>query len=423
MRWGMVTVVFTLLVVGGCPRIQDEHFSCPDGRCPSGYVCHPDAVCRRASVGDAGLDAPSPEDAGGDATSPADAGFDAADAGPPAPPPVDLLFLVDTSASMVTAQEQLRAAFPDFIIALATGRFPGDATPTFPPLTDIHVGVITPYMGTGGVNGLPTCLEEPDFGHDGVLRTASADPTCPSDLPKWLAYDGTSTSTFERNFACKANLGTDGCGFEQQLEAVAKAITPSTATTRFYMDTPGQADRGNAGFFRDGAVLVIVLVSDEDDCSVSDPDFFNPASAVYTEDLNLRCIHHAEIQEDSGADRPLHPIRRYADVLDDLGRPVVFAPLVGMPEGLEEASFDTILGDPRMAYETDGPGSTAPRNVCESDGIRASAGRRYLRVGAQLERASSGVRFVQGSICSDDYRGFAQRVTSAIFELATLPDG
>ena len=48
-------------------------------------------------------------------------------------------------------------------------------------------------------------------------------------------------------------------GFEQQLEATLKAVTPSTAATRFFGDTTGHADGANAGFRREGAVLAIVF--------------------------------------------------------------------------------------------------------------------------------------------------------------------
>lgn len=409
-----------LLAATGCPEIRDDHFACPDGLCPSGFVCHPDDVCRRGPVEDAGMadvpnvDAPPiPDDVGPDTGTDTgtDSGQDAPDAGPVAPP-VDLLFLIDASASMATAQMQLRESFPDFILAMATGGFPGE-DPMFPPLTDIHVGVITPYMGTADYF-ITTCGEEPRFGHDGVLRTESAGSGC-SSLPPWLEYDGSMTSAFERDFTCKAQVGMMGCGFEQQLEAVAKAVTPSDAPLRFYRDSPGHADRGNDGFFRDDAVLVIVLISDEDDCSVQDPEFYDQDSTRYPASLNLRCIEYAD--EDPG---PLHPIARYADLLDDFDRPVVFAPLVGLPASLEGEPFATILADDRMQYAVDPSDETRPRNVCERGvgGVSAFAGRRYVHLGQQLERVRSDVRFELGSICQSSYAGFAERVIGAVFDLA-----
>ena len=44
------------------------------------------------------------------------------------------------------------------------------------------------------------------------------------------------------DFACLATLGTGGCGFEQQLKAVRKALTI-------------HADGANAGFVRDDSLL------------------------------------------------------------------------------------------------------------------------------------------------------------------------
>ena len=64
-----------------------------------------------------------------------------------------------------------------------------------------------------------------------------------------------------------AQLGTDGCGFEQHLESMRRGL---------------ENGKGN-GFLRDDAFLAVIFIQDEDDCSASDGEIFNP-----DQDLNDR---------------------------------------------------------------------------------------------------------------------------------------
>jgi len=45
------------------PTLVDGRYACPDGRCPSGWFCHADRVCRQAAPADGGVDAHDPVDA------------------------------------------------------------------------------------------------------------------------------------------------------------------------------------------------------------------------------------------------------------------------------------------------------------------------------------------------------------------------
>jgi hypothetical protein len=67
--------------------------------------------------------------------------------------------------------------------------------------------------------------------------------------------------TVEDAFGCIASVGTAGCGFEHQLESVNQALTAGVPE--------------NHGFLRDDAVLAVVFLTDEDDCSAPpDTDLF-----------------------------------------------------------------------------------------------------------------------------------------------------
>ncbi len=59
-------------------------------------------------------------------------------------------------------------------------------------------------------------------------------------------------------FQCVALLGSLGCGFEHQLASIDRALGA---------DGQGPAPAQNAGFLRDDAILAIVLLTNEDDCS------------------------------------------------------------------------------------------------------------------------------------------------------------
>ena len=60
--------------------------------------------------------------------------------------------------------------------------------------------------------------------------------------------------TLKETFSCIARVGTSGCHYEAPLESIRRAL-----------DGRHQA---NLGFLRDDALLVIIVVADEDDCSV-----------------------------------------------------------------------------------------------------------------------------------------------------------
>jgi hypothetical protein len=51
-------------------------------------------------------------------------------------------------------------------------------------------------------------------------------------------------------------------------------------------------DGANAGFLRDGSLLAVLFVTDEDDCSASESSLFDQSDARYASvpNLNMRCV-------------------------------------------------------------------------------------------------------------------------------------
>ncbi|HHH29422.1 MAG TPA: hypothetical protein ENK57_13900, partial [Polyangiaceae bacterium] len=379
-------------------EITEGHFACTvDSDCPTDWTCRSDMRCwQQPGTSDGGGpdSGQSRADAGPDA-GPSDAGTDAGfDACVPAPNDVDLLIMVDNSGSMAHEQAALATAFPDLIEALATGDTNGDGIADVEPITSLHVGVVSSDMGTGRMD-VPTCNVE---GDDGLLIGTPRGEGCSGrHAPPFLQFmRGDSTSALSGDFSCLAELGIHGCGFEQQLDAVLKALTPPDSPVLFRDGSLGHGGTGaNAGFLRDDSVLVTLLVTDEEDCSTDDSELFNPGSTEYTDDLNIRCTSNPDA---------LYPISRYVDGLLALRADpsqLVFAALVGMPVDLHDMPVSNVLTDPRMTYRVDPDMTARLLPACTQGDNRGDPGRRYLEVAQGLE--TGGAQVLARSICEPNF--------------------
>lgn len=345
-------------------------------------------------------------DAGGevppDGSPTVDAGPPPTDAGPicvPSTDRVDLLLVIDNSTGMAEEQGLLADAYGGLVEALATGDADGDGVEDFAPVGSLQVGVVTVDMGTRG-HVIPTC-SNPEFGDDGLLRTEgnTSRDGCGSTYPAIQRFDasgGVDPETFADEVACVAVAGLGGCGFEQPLEAMLKAVAPSTAPLEFARGTGGHGDRENAGFVRDDSVLVVLHLTDEDDCSAADPELFDPDSARFGFSLGERCTRHPEA---------LHSVSRYVEGL--LGARaasparLVYAAITGVPRDVAGGDPASILSDDRMTVRHEDRGVVPS---CES---ATTAGalppRRIVEVAGGL--AAHGAHVELQSICEGDYDG------------------
>jgi hypothetical protein len=340
---------------------------------------------------------------------------------------IDMLFMVDNSNSMAEEQNSLVQQFPRLIQTLASGEVrntAGEVTRSFPAVASLQVGVVDSDMGTGGFL-VPTCTES-NFGDDGILRTRgnTAISGCTSSYPSFLTFTKSTDdpAAFAADFTCVAALGTGGCGFEQQLDAVLKALTPSSSSTTFVMGSRGHGDVANDGFLRANSLLGIIIVSDEDDCSALDPDLFNQSSPRYMGDLNLRCFQFPEA---------VYPTSRYVTGLLDLrpGNPelLVYAAIVGVPVELvsnpETIDYGAILSDPRMQQAPDPsmPSRLTPSCTGPGRGL-AFPPVRMVQVARDLDAAGAGA--VVQSICQEDFTGAIDAIINKLADVlggACLP--
>ncbi len=159
---------------------------------------------------------------------------------------LDLLFVIDNSGSMKEEQDSLKANFPRFIEILSTiqGGLP-----------NVHIGVVTSDMGTvGGTPGDSGCSL---MGNDGVMRELPNQPNVRyiSDIKDDVTGNRLTNypaGQLTQTFSSMAEVGTNGCGFEMHLNSMRRSL-----------DNPA-----NAGFLRPNAYLAVIVIADEDDCSL-----------------------------------------------------------------------------------------------------------------------------------------------------------
>lgn len=230
----------------------------------------------------------------------------------------------------------------------------------------------TKWGDKGLINRTPAVTSVPDESGSPVA--------CPESYPDFLFFDvedDQSISDFAHSVSCTAMLGITGCGFEMQLESVLIAVTPSESedvTIAEVHGGRGVADlpypEGNGGFFRDEAILAIIMITDEDDCSTKEPQVFNSSSTeLISQDdpmisglgplrVNTRCT--ARYKDAEGNEKqPLYPINRYVDgiLAAKPANRLIFAGIVGVPnDGSVDAdaqiqgpeAFETLLAHPEM---------------------------------------------------------------------------
>ncbi len=220
------------------------------------------------------------------------------------PDKVDLLFAVDDSAAMADKQRVLASTVPRFVerfvrprcrnadgtpngLTASADGLCASGTPEFKPITDIHIGIVTSSMGNFGT---PATCDTEGTNLRGHLVNDGRSAAIAHEPSGFLAYTGNATSAgtgaqnpytdaekFAGNFgAFINNLQERGCGYESQLESVHhflvqpdpwKAIARDGDAARYDgVDLELLAER--KAFLRPDSVVVVVMLTDEDDSSV-----------------------------------------------------------------------------------------------------------------------------------------------------------
>ncbi|MEO7731890.1 MAG: hypothetical protein ABIY55_13015 [Kofleriaceae bacterium] len=315
---------------------------------------------------------------------------------------LDILFVIDDSQSTRDKQALFAQNYQNFV----------DRLESFPTRPNMHIGVVTTSIDLGdGAPGGPAC--HPASATDGRLQNASRDPgvVCSPTSDRFLSDlarpDGTRqvnySGTLAEALSCISHVGEAGCGFEAPLEAMKRALDGSRLE--------------NDGFLRQGAVLAIVMLTDEDDCS-ADPRLYGGASGG-PEDFRCtqaayRCDH--AISASAPGTYTDCEIRR--DTL--LRDPDAYATFLSSLEGPPGVAVALIAGDPKSAIETgvlSFPGHTqalALQPSCRATILgNAAVARPAIRLDEFRQRFGDHGLF--STVCQSDYSQAVDDIGTLLF--------
>jgi len=181
---------------------------------------------------------------------------------------IDFLFVIDNSGSMGDNQQNLVNSFPGFIQAIQN---------TVTEASDYHVMVVKTDAGWGSTSCevdcalLGACFTNPNYDCNNPPQPPTA---CDAEIGAGVTYPSGADSsnqlcnlagghryitTDEPNlgqaFTCMASVGTEGDADERQIQALTAALSEQ-------QNGPGGC---NEGFMRDEAILVVTMITDEDD--------------------------------------------------------------------------------------------------------------------------------------------------------------
>ncbi|MBK9036535.1 MAG: VWA domain-containing protein [Myxococcales bacterium] len=237
---------------------------------------------------------------------------------------IDILFVIDNSGSMAQEQANRAANFPQFISVIEQSGL------------DYRVAVTTTGMDYAytqeAIPGFPLPMSQDGGDNGAMLRPGGC------TLPRrWIELGDPDPATL---FACAANVGTSGPSDEMPLAAMRAAFDERIA------------DGTNAGFRREDALLAVVILTDENDCSYEQPVTLGFAQSL--------------------CDAQQEPVANYAAFLDgftgDRGRWAA-AVIAGPGPGACSSSF----GDADYAARLDqfvglaGPSNGVLSSICAGD--------------------------------------------------------
>jgi hypothetical protein len=162
---------------------------------------------------------------------------------------IDILFVVDNSGSMEEEQANLATNFPAFVDVIENYTTSGGDH------LDYHLAITTTdrnFTENDMIPGIPIPFPSPHFGNDGKFQVGN---NC--GFPGGRRFLQKGDANVRAAFSCAAKVGTDGDSSEMPLEATKLALLDRIQ------------DGYNSGFLREDALLAVVMLTDENDCSVS----------------------------------------------------------------------------------------------------------------------------------------------------------
>ncbi len=375
---------------------------------------------------------------------------------------VDILFVIDNSGSMGEEQAILAANVSSFIEVLEADDVEADyrigitttdmGNPWCPPEST------TPEAGRLVLSSCKTRLADFLFSDTvdvqdlacndictldeaelEILPTTTDDDPDPKPRP-WLERIAgkkniPSTTSTAAAFACFGPQGVNGCGFESPLESMYFSLVRARSE-----------DEANYGFMRDNAVLAVIFLTDEEDCSYnsdwseifdadgnkvfwSDPSSSVPSSALcwnagvvcegdpsnydVCDPVNKDVNGNEGVGDEAAV---LHPVSRYVGLLEMIEQEKkVFDPsqevIVTVIGGVDETGVPRYADSPDPEFQElygIGPGCEVPNPVNPDSPIQAIPPVRLRAVADEFTTENL------HSICASDYAPALSKVADAI---------
>ncbi len=287
--------------------------------------------------------------------------------------PVDILFVIDNSGSMAEEQTKLRAAMQEFIQLLT--------------LTEVsyQIGVTITDL---------RLIESDTFGGSCDSYYHDFEGGCLRGLSEGLIiYSKDAYETQLELFKYLTSVGTCGSTWEQGLEAARRVIQ--------YTDTsscPSSFQNRENTFIRKDANLLIIVLSDEDDCSHSSAtkETLQLASDPGPEGAYQQCYHSDN----------LIPVDDYIDFFKKakgIGNEdkVKFAAIIGSDSSGNASGcfFDTTKNQASTECSEDAIFQGCAKNEPSCNKCLAAAGTRYAQVAEGLGKKNTLIE----SICNPSY--------------------
>ncbi len=352
--------------------------------------------------------------------------------GPARGSPIDILFVVDNSGSMAEEQAALARTLmrdecpiqdllnvpeglvdpgPDMLDELAS--LCGLAQILASLQRDFHIGVITT-----DINACDNLLGEPQDGEPAFRPQRGCLQPVPETQQKVLTPDTPDLAT--AFVTLLTDVGTRGSAVERGLDAAEIFLTGAS-----WVSDGCEGDR--ASFLRDDAELLVIFVSDEDDCSAADANasFTHVVSTQCGEDLDPLIGNDPALCYSRAGE--LTPVAHYASTLRALkgeGREAwvrvgIIAGVVGDgPDARADGCVDLGGVVENECFESGGLSNyTSAGNACDPDLLdgdaccTADGARRYLQLRDELRPGA----FEAATICQDGFIG-------ALIDMALPPE-
>ncbi len=277
-------------------------------------------------------DVPWPVAGGSAGNSSADGGTGLGGAAPQSSDKVDLLLVVDNSRTMADKQAILELAVPDLVQQLvnppcydASGKLAtqqptdplqacpiADSKRRFTPVLDIHIGVLSSSIGGHGSDACGATLLPSENDRGRLLSRSSTDSDMTAVVPTWenkgfLVWDPapdnpshnppgeTNVDNLLDNLRTMVGgVGEVGCGFEAPLEAWYRFLIDPNPYQSIAIEDDVAVLEGTdevllqqrRDFLRPDSLVAVVMLTDENDCSIRDGGQFFWATQIYQPGTN-----------------------------------------------------------------------------------------------------------------------------------------